>query len=156
MFERTPRRVAGRTLTLDQIEQNVLPAFNDPRVFFALGRGAVGSGRLRSEPYSGAELERQLSEIAAECVHRATCIDIDRGGNMVRASSVFSWRERDFVTGYAEKADPRFASRSPIERAVIGFIAPKLLLTEEQFMERNEFQLRFLPFDWTLNDLTGH
>jgi len=31
------------------MEKDVLPTFNDPRVYFALGRGAVGSGRLRSE-----------------------------------------------------------------------------------------------------------
>lgn len=155
VFERTPHRVAGRTLTLDQIEQTVLTTFNEPRLFLALGRGAVGSGRLRSEPYTGADLERQLADIAAECVHRSTCIDLDRGANAVRASSVFSWRERDFTAAYADKADPKFASRSPIERAVLGFIAPKLLTTEEQFLERNEFTLRFQPFDWTLNDLTG-
>ncbi|MGH9142761.1 MAG: DUF547 domain-containing protein, partial [Vicinamibacterales bacterium] len=47
-FERLTHRVAGRTLTLDQIEQTILPTFHDPRVYFALGRGAVGSGRLRS------------------------------------------------------------------------------------------------------------
>ena len=41
-FERLPHRVAGTTLTLDQIEQTVLPEFHDPRVYFALGRGAVG------------------------------------------------------------------------------------------------------------------
>ena len=29
-FERLPHKVAGRTLTLDQIEQTVLPAFHDP------------------------------------------------------------------------------------------------------------------------------
>src|SRR3954469_8137812 len=35
-FERLTHRVGGRTVTLDQIEQTVLPAFNDPRVYFAL------------------------------------------------------------------------------------------------------------------------
>lgn len=155
VFERTPRRVAGRSVTLDQIEQTVLAGFNDPRVFLALGRGAVGSGRLRSEPYNAADLERQLADVVAECIHRASCIDLDRSGNAVRASSVFSWREKEFVTAYAEKADAKFATRSPVERAVLGFIAPRLLRTEEEFLAKNEFQFRFQPLDWTLNDLTG-
>ena len=51
-FEADTHRLAGRTLTLDQIELTILPSFHDPRLFFALGRGAVGSGRLRSEAYS--------------------------------------------------------------------------------------------------------
>ena len=50
-FEKNTFRLAGKTLTLDQIEQTVLPAFHDPRVFFAFGRGAVGSGWLCSEAY---------------------------------------------------------------------------------------------------------
>ena len=36
----------GRTVTLDEIEKSMLPAFGDPRVYLALGRGAVGGGRL--------------------------------------------------------------------------------------------------------------
>lgn len=155
VFERTPRRVAGRTLTLDQIEQTVLTTFDDPRVFLALGRGAVGSGRLRSEAYTGADIERQLADAAGECVRRAQCINIDRDGNAITVNAVFSWRERDFTASYTERSDPRFAARSPVERAVLGFIAPKLLTTEREFIERNQFQVRFQPFDWSLNDLTG-
>src|SRR5262245_30895302 len=48
-FETTRHQVAGKSLSLDQIEQTVLTGFDDPRIFLALGRGAVGSGRLRSE-----------------------------------------------------------------------------------------------------------
>lgn len=154
-FERTQRRVAGRAVTLDQIEQTVLAAFGDPRVFLALGRGATGSGRLRSEAYTGRDLERQLTEAAAECVRRSVCVDIDRGGNAVRVSPVFSWRERDFTAVYSARADARFSARGPLERAVLGFIAPTLLTTEEEFIGRNQFQLQIIPFDWSLNDLTG-
>lgn len=154
-FERTPRRVAGRTLTLDQIEQTVLTAFDDPRLFLALGRGAVSSGRLRSEAFTGGDLEKQLTDVASECVHRSQCIDIDRGGNAVRVNSIFSWREREFTAAYADKANSRFSSRSPIERAVLAFADPRLLTTEHEFIDQNQFQIRYAPFDWSLNDLTG-
>ena len=154
-FERLPHRVAGRTLTLDQIEQTVLAGFHDPRVFFALGRGAVGSGRLRSEAFAPARLEEQLAETAAECVTRAQCIRIDREAAKVHVSSIFSWREKEFAAAYADKAPAAFASRSPIERAVIAYVLPNLLPSEKEFLEKNSFQLVYIPFDWTLNDLTG-
>jgi hypothetical protein len=152
-FERTPRHVAGKTMTLDQIEQTVLPGFSDPRLFLALGRGALGSGRLRSEPFTGSDLERQLSEVAAECLTRAQCMQVDRGANTVKVSSIFSWRERDFIAAYADSGDPKFSTRSPMERAVLAFVKPRLLTTELEFLERNEFQVKYIPFDWTLNDL---
>jgi hypothetical protein len=154
-FERLPHRVAGRTLTLDQIEQTVLTDFHDPRLYFAIGRGAIGGGRLRSEAFAPGRLEEQLAEVAAECVSRAQCVQVDREAGKVGASAIFSWRENEFAAKYADAAPAAFASRSPIERAVIAFVMPKLLTTEKEFMAKNTFQIVYKPFDWTLNDLTG-
>jgi hypothetical protein len=154
-FERLPHRVAGRTVTLDQIEQTVLPAFHDPRLFLALGRGAVGSGRLRSEAYTGADLERQLKETPNECASRSTCVQIEQSRKTMAISSVFSWRRNEFAEAYGDKAPELYASRSPIERAVIAFIAPHMLNAERDFLTSNDFKVEYLPFDWSLNDLTG-
>jgi hypothetical protein len=154
-FERLPHRVAGRMLTLDQIEQTILSGFHDPRVYFALGRGAVGSGRLRSEAFTGARLDEQLAEAAAECVTRAQCVSIDRENGKVGVSPIFSWREKEFAAAYGDKAPAAFANRSPIERAAIAFVMPKLLATEREYLAKNTFQVSYTPFDWTLNDLTG-
>jgi len=154
-FERETHRLAGRTLTLDQIEQTVLPTFHDPRVFFALGRGAVGSGRLRSEAYTADKLEQQLAETASECAGRSVCVQLDSAQDAMRVSSIFSWRREQFVEAYADKARTGFESRSPIERAVIAFIDPKMLNAEQDLLKKNSFRMEYLPFDWTLNDLTG-
>lgn len=154
-FEKNTYRLAGRTVTLDQIEQTVLPAFHDPRVFFALGRGAVGSGRLRSEAYTPAKLEQQLAQDTSECASRSQCIQIDAAQNTMRVSSVFSWRRDQFIEAYADKARTGFATRSPIERAVIAFVDPRMLNAEQDFLKQNSFKMEYLPFDWSLNDLTG-
>lgn len=154
-FERLPHRVAGRTLTLDQIEQTILSKYSDPRLHFAVGRGSVGGGRLRSEIFTAELLEKQLAEVASECVTRAECIQIDNATNTVNASSIFSWNEKEFVAAYADKAAELYATRSPIERAILGFVRPKLLQTERDFLEKNTFRLAYQPFDWSLNDLTG-
>jgi hypothetical protein len=154
-FERIQHRVAGRSLALDQIEREILPPFHDPRVYFALGRGAVGSGRLRSEAFVPARIEEQLSEVAAECVSRSQCVQVDAAAEKVSASPIFSWRETEFAAAYADKAPAALASRTPIERAVIAFVFPKLLNAEKDVIAKNTFQLVYRPFDWTLNDLTG-
>src|ERR671924_2182101 len=56
-FDQTKHRAAGRSVTLDEIEKTILPEFKEPRLHLALGRGAVGSGRLRSEAYTAARLK---------------------------------------------------------------------------------------------------
>jgi len=154
-FDKTVHHVAGRTLTLDQIEQNVLPSFEDPRIYLALGRGAVGGGRLRSEAYTAARLETQLSEAASECLTRQQCILVDRSANKIVFSPIFSWREQDFSAKYAAKAPAEFQSRSAIERAVIAFAEPRLFTAEKELVDANTFQVVFGQFDWRLNDLTG-
>lgn len=154
-FERLTHRVAGRTLTLDQIEQTILPEFRDPRVYLALGHGAVGGGRLRSEAFVPELLEKQLAEVAAECANRTQCVEVDRAADRLVASPIFSWHEKEFAAAYTSQAPETFAARSPVEKAILAFIQPKLLTIEREFLARNTFQLAYQPFDWSLNDLTG-
>ena len=154
-FERTAHRVAGRMVTLDQIEQMVLSEFHDPRLYLVLGRGAIGGGRLRSEAYSAEGLEAQLKEAVAECVTRAQCIEIDRANNQISISPIFSWRSQEFIDAYANATSELFSTRSPVERAVLAFIQPHLLTTEREFLEQNQFKVVFKPFDWSINDLKG-
>jgi hypothetical protein len=154
-FERTVHRVAGRMVTLDQIEQTILSEFHDPRLYLALGRGAIGGGRLRSEAYTADGLEAQLKEVVAECATRAQCIEIDRANSQISISPIFSWRSQEFTAAYASAAPELFATRSPIERAILAFIQPHLLTIEREFLDKNEFKVVFKPFDWSLNDLTG-
>jgi hypothetical protein len=151
-FDRAAHRAAGRSVTLDQIEQQILPAFGDPRAFLALGRGAVGSGRLRSEAFSGARLQQQLEAVQAECLQRVQCAQIDRVAGVVRISPIFSWDAKSFVAKYADETGP-YAGRSPIERAVLAYIGGDLLGTEKSFLQANTFRVEYQSFDWRLNDL---
>ena len=155
VFERTPRRVAGRSLTLDQIEVDVIAGFDDPRLTLAIGRGSVGGGRLRSEAFTGDNLEAQLARVAAEFPTRRESLRIDVAARTVSVTPILSWRETLFVRVYADKADQKFAQRSPIERALVAFILPNLLPGERAFVQRNEFKVSFHSYDWRLNDLTG-
>lgn len=154
-FDKTPWRAAGKTVTLDQIEKTILPDFKEPRLYLALGRGAVGAGRLRSEAYTGDRLERQLADIQSEFVNDRHMYRLDRLAGTIAVTPIMSWREADFVAAYAGKADPVFAQRSPIERAVIAFVTPHLLPSEKELVTKNEFKMAFLEMDWRLNDLTG-
>jgi hypothetical protein len=142
-------------VTLDAIENTVLPEFRDPRLYLALGRGAIGSPRLRSEAFSGNRLEAQLKNVAAECPTRSECILVEAAATRISVTPVVGWHETEFVAAFAATADPRFAARSSIERAVLGFILPNLLTTERNFLDKDEFRVTYSEFDWSLNDLTG-
>jgi hypothetical protein len=153
-FEKTPHAIAGKRLTLDQIETTVLSEFNDPRVYIALGRGAVGSGRLRSEAFSTKAVEKQLDQAKAQFAGTPRWVKIEMLTGKVSISPILSWRSAAFIAEYADDSFD-LPKREPIERAVIGFLRPHLLDAEEGFIKKNTFQLTYEPFDWRLNDLTG-
>jgi hypothetical protein len=152
-FETRTFRAAGRTVTLDGIEKEILPDFGDARAILALGRGAVGSTRLRSEAFDGARLDAQLSEVAAEAVTRHALVRVNPIEGVLSASPVFSWREAMFVASFADRAPATFASRSPIERAILALVDGHLVTSERNYLRQNSFRIEFHEFDWTLNDL---
>jgi hypothetical protein len=152
-FERPQHRVAGKSVSLDAIEKEMLTQLGDARVFLALGRGAYGGGRLRSEAFDGPTVEKQLSAVAAEAVTREALVRITPATNVVSLSPIFSWREAAFVASFADKANRVFAARSPVEQAVLAIIEPHLSGPEAEFLEKNAFKMQFHDFDWRLNDL---
>jgi Protein of unknown function, DUF547 len=153
-YEQAAFRAAGRSATLEQIEKTILPTFKEPRLYLALGRGAVGSGRLRSEAYTGDRLDKQLADLQHEFVTDRQMLRIDRLTGQISVTPIISWREQEFIAAY-DQGDPAFAQRSPIERAILAFIKPGLLPLEKEFVQQNTFKVVFHEFDWRLNDLTG-
>ncbi len=153
-FDRQKHTVAGQVLTLDEIEKTVIAGFGDVRMVLALGRGALGSGRLRSEAYRGARLSEQLDEAVQEFVKRGDAFRIDRANGVVEVTPLFSWREALFVQATAAGGD-MWANRSPLERALMALAYPHRFPSEREFLALNTFQMKFGAYDWRLNDLTG-
>jgi hypothetical protein len=153
-FEKILHPAAGRSVTLDQIETTILAEFKDPRVFLVLGRGAVGSGRLRSEAFGDKSAERQLEQARQQFAVTPRWSKVDALAGRVSISPIVSWRAAAFIEEYADDSFD-LPKREPIERAVIGFLRPQLLDAEVEFIKKNAFQLTYLPFDWRLNDLTS-
>jgi hypothetical protein len=154
-FDKLRHRAAGRTVTLDDIEKNILPEFKEPRLYLALGRGAVGSGRLRSEAYTASRVIAQLDAMQAESVRQRTIIRIDRTTDMITVTPIVGWREAEFVAAYDKGGEGGMKQRAPIERAIVTFVAQYLMPLEYEFIRQNTFKLQYHAFDWRLNDLTG-
>ena len=153
-FERITHRAGGRSFTLDALEREVIASFGDPRAMFALGRGAMGGGRLKSEAFTSGRLDAQLTTMTSELVTRRVLVFVDTANDQLSVNPIFSWREAAFVK-MADRAKDVYAARSPLERAVLAMIDPLLVPNESAFLRKNTFRMVFHEFDWTLNDLTG-
>ena len=152
-FEKPMHRVAGRSVSLDGIEKDVLAPLGDARVLLALGRGSYGGGRLRSEAFDGPTIEKLLTAVTVEAASRVELVKIDEAANEVSMSPIFSWREPVFVASLADEAPERFSQRSPLERAVLALVHEEVSTPERLFLEKNTFKMVFHEYDWRLNDL---
>lgn len=154
-FERRTFRAGGRSVTLDAIEQDVVATFNDPRALLALSRGAQGGPRLKSEAFTAERLDAQLETMQSELVTRRELVFVDIANERLSVNPLFSWREEAFANGLAQHAADVYATRSPLERAVLALIEPLLVPNEREYLRNNTFRMAFHDFDWRLNDLTG-
>jgi hypothetical protein len=153
MFTGREHAIAGRRMTLQAIEDEIA-GFGDPRALLALGRGAVGSPRLRSEAFRDNRLKEQLEAVVADFATTPRHVRLDRSGAEVRVNAMVGWRSDQFSVAAGED-DGADTGRSPIERAIVALISPALFPNERAFLAENTYRLQYLDFDWQLNDLTG-
>jgi hypothetical protein len=120
----------GTTVTLDHLEHDVLrKQFREPRVHCVLVCASKSCPALLSRAFTGDKLDAQLRTAA-----RAFLSDTSKNllkGNVFFLSQIFEWYGKDFAAtpgGFA------------------GFVSEVLGV-------RPGFSVRFIPYDWSLNEV---
>ena len=143
--------VAGRDLTLDQIEHSILrKQFDEPRIHVALVCAALSCPFLRREAYRGKLLQNQLQDQAAQFVRDRSKFRVDTDSRVVHLSSIFNWFGSDFEVRYGA-APGSFPRHSAALGAVLNFALPFLSEDERQYLQTQRFRIKYLSYDWTLN-----
>ncbi len=143
--------VMGEKMTLDEIEHSVLrQKFNEPRIHLALVCAAMGCPPLRTEPYEGAKLDRQLNDQARIFLADPKKFRLDRGQGKVYLSSIFKWFGGDFVKNYG--TDKAFTGFSQEERAVLNFVSRYLASSDRDYLLKGSYTITYLDYDWSLNE----
>ena len=87
--------VSGRTLSLDNIEHDILrPEWKDVRIHYAVNCASIGCPNLAREAYTGAKLEEMLEAAAVAFVNHPRGF----GGSADRlvASNIYEWYQGDW------------------------------------------------------------
>lgn len=141
-------QVMGQALTLDQIEHEILRRqFQEPRIHAALVCAALSCPPLRSEPYTGENLEAQLEDQVRQWLSSPQGLQIDRSNNQVAISAIFKWFGEDWEAQYASQ---QFVGNAK-ERAVLNFISRYMSPDDRAYLEQGDFKLNYLNYDWSLN-----
>ncbi|MEO1047847.1 MAG: DUF547 domain-containing protein [Pseudomonadota bacterium] len=87
--------VSGRTLSLDNIEHDILrPEWKDVRIHYAVNCASIGCPNLAREAYTGSKLEEMLEAAATAYVNHPRGF----GGSADRlvASNIYEWYQDDW------------------------------------------------------------
>lgn len=129
---------AGRTMTLNDLENDHIRPLGDPRIHAALVCAAMSCPPLRDEPYTAKQLDKQLNDQSQRWINDPTKFVVDKQG--LGVSMIMQWYGKDFnvapygsVVGFIRKfAEPT----GPVGR----------LLSRD-----DEPPVHFLKYDWRLN-----
>ena len=131
-FKRIKHRVAGQSVTLDQLENRVIrPRFKEPRIHFALVCAARSCPPLSSSAFSAATLNRALERLTRAFINGSHGVRVR--GDKAWVSRLFTWYEGDFsaAAGTAGKYLARYHKKHGAVLARGGY--------------------SYLPYDWSIN-----
>jgi hypothetical protein len=136
--------IAGESLSLDAIEHGKIRRFKDPRIHGALVCGSTSCPTLRSEPFTGSDLDKQLADqMRAFIVNGGG--SLDEATNTLTLSRVFKWYGRDFVSpSRMPTILPVRASR--VRDVVAGWFPPD----DEEAIRTQRPTVSYASYDWSL------
>ena len=128
VWYRDAGKIGGKTVTLNEIEHEVLRPMGEPRIHFAIVCASVSCPDLRTEAYTAAELHRQLNDQAQRFLDNPSKGFIAEN-SQAHISQIFDWFRGDF-----KKRD-----------SVKAFIRNHIKLPENIKLKTD------LPYNWSVN-----
>jgi len=130
-FDKTTYSLAGKNITLNDIEHKLLRAqFNDARFHFVLVCGAVGCPPLVNKAYLPNTLDAQL-EAQTKIAINGNFIKVNTKRKRVEASQIMEWYKEDFTMNGKTEID--FINQYRTEKL------------------EGKYKLSYFTYDWTLN-----
>jgi len=142
VWKRPAGRVGGRSVSLDEVEHEIVRPLGDPRAHAAVVCASTSCPSLRREPYAAERLDAQLDDaMQTWLASEGKGLRVDRAANTVWLSKIFDWFAEDFEAAGGARA---FATR----------YAPE---SEQTWLRSNgnSARVRFLDYDWDVNALNS-
>ncbi|MED5377903.1 MAG: DUF547 domain-containing protein [Acidobacteriota bacterium] len=143
-------KAGGQTVTLDEIEHDILrPTFNEPLLHFAINCAAVSCPPLRNEPYRADTLKTQLADSTRKTLAKTNWLRLH--DDTLYLTAILDWFGEDFVSHFGQTVG---ANRAERDRAFLGLVATYGPREIASLAHTGTPKIRFLKYDWTLNDIS--
>ena len=148
-------KLMGNDSTLDQIEHEMLRkkgVYDEPRVHYAVNCASVGCPALREEAFTADKLDAQLEEQARRFLSDRSRNRYNAQNQAIEVSKIFDWFKEDWQSGYkgiGKDAAP-VTSREQYFGKYAALLSDKP--EEQKLIADGKVSIRFLDYDWNLND----
>jgi hypothetical protein len=140
VWKKTAGQVDGREISLDEIEHGILRPMGDPRIHGAIVCASLSCPPLLREPYRAERLDAQLeTSLRRWLADERKGLRVEAARERLHLSRIFDWFEEDF-----EPAG-----------GVLAFVARYAPEEEAAWIRAHgaDARIRYLEYDWSLNDL---
>ena len=139
----------GAARSLDDVEHGMIRApgaFDEPRIHFALNCASIGCPMLRDEAYVAGRLDAQLESAVRRFLGDRSRNRYDAVSGRLEISPLFDWYSADFEKGGRDvNSVPRFLAK------YADFVTDEAV--GHAMVRRGAPPIRYLSYDWTLNDV---
>jgi hypothetical protein len=145
-WDRRRFTVAGRELTLNDIEHKTLRPLGDPRVHAALNCASLGCPPLSPRAFTAAGLSAELDQ-AARAWAGSNALRFDLGAHKVELSSIFDWYGKDFEA-QSQRDLPGVSGK---QEAALNFLFPWLSPEQQAAVSAGGLSVSYQRYDWGVN-----
>jgi hypothetical protein len=134
--------------SLDNIEHDMIRVwFERPRIHAALVCAAVSCPPLRNQAFVADKLEQQLDDQMRQFLSDDQRNTINQSDNRVSLSAIFKWYGEDFEKG--QQGFNRLKDLIKVYQADVADDPQQLT-----WLQKQDFSIRYLDYDWRLNDIS--
>ncbi len=138
--------VAGRTVTLNDIEHTILRPMGDARIHAAINCASIGCPALAGRAYVAAGLGDQLDRaVGAWAKSNGLVVSAERVG----VNTIFDWFGEDFTAWGPGHFD--IPGVSGKHEAAINFLLPHLDAATQQQLKQGGYSVYWADYDWAVN-----
>ena len=148
-------KLLGADAHLDQIEHEMLRkkgVYDEPRVHYAVNCASIGCPALREEAFTADKLDAQLEEQANRFLSDRSRNRYNAQNESLEVSKIFDWFKEDWQSGYkgVGKDQTPVTSREQYFGKYTKLLSDKP--EEQKIIADGKADIRFLDYDWNLND----
>ena len=152
VWEDSFTQVGGHTYSLNTIRNDkLISQFHDEKIHMALSCAAQSCPKMRREAFTPERVDGQLFLAAREFVNDPDMNWIKPGEKKIQISKMLEWYAKDFKLNFGVMDNDRGLSLT--QYAVLSFLSYYLESAEKkEFLEQGNYKIKYLPFNWALNE----